>query len=724
MKKINFKKSSKLIFSLFAIFIIFYLGCSNSDNKEKNPKTILNESVKKYSLPGAVFAFAQKDESPKVYYSGFSDLENNTLMKADTLFRIGSITKTFTASAIMILYDNKKLDLEDNVDSILPGIVPNGENITIKHLLTMRSGLSDYHQSEEFQKEINQNPKQTWTLLELIEFVESENDPGLYFEYRNINYIILGKIIETISGKSRSSFIEENICKKLYLENTYVPSSYLLPSNAAKGYLVSEDGLEEAGSYYHPSWGGAAGDMISNGKDLVLWLKAFINGTLLKEETKNLMFEMKGAFIQNQIAGYGCGTISLNGAKGHGGDYAGIYTSAMFEYQGNYIAALVNGQKEQNGGNATDLFFDMTKKLFPPQKNTQWLEKEIKNTAELSKDYLEAAGMDIKVSLEDNTLISALAGISKADNTEIENVSDWTGTKITKDLYFRIASITKSVTASAILILRDKGLISLDDKIEKWLPESEVSTKNLVTIKELLNHTSGIPDFIKNMEFYNLNYSSELKDWTLEERISYGKPVKEPGGEYDYSNTGYIILSKIIEKASGRTYKNFIEENIFVPLNMVNSYIPEINEYSIKEPYARGYAFNFNLMKEIPQTMPQGGWLIDQSRSNWQGQGYGDIISNSSDLMVWLKALSNGDLISKDSFELMNEFVLTGTENIEYGLGIEKNNGYIGHDGDLPGYHTGAYTKSGCSIVVLINTDSGMGNAFLVVESIGNLIGL
>ncbi len=680
--------------------------------------------MEKLSLPGAVFAIATGASSPRIYSSGFSDIDKKTLMRADSVFRIGSVTKTFTATAILMLYDEKKLDLEDTIDSILPGMVPNGENITIKNLLMMRSGLSDYHHAEKFQQEMEDNPKHVWTFAELIAFVAAEDAPDLSFEYRNINYIILGKIIETISKKSRSSYIDEHICKKLSLENTYVPVSFSLPSNAARGYLVSDDGPEDFSRYFHPSWGGAAGDMISNANDMVVWLKAFYQGRLLSENSRNLMFEMKGAFIRNQIAGYGLGTISLNGAKGHGGDYAGIYTTALFEYQGSYMVAFVNGQKVETGGDATDLFFEMAKALYPPQTHTSWLETEIERTALFARDYLEVAGMDIKVLLEDNTLVSVLTGLSKADHTEIENVSDWTGTPMVKDLNFRIASITKSITASAILILRDRGRLTLDDTIEKWIPDSQISTKNKVTIQQLLNHTSGIPDFIRNPEFYNTNYDTPSKKWTIEEKISYGVPVEEPPSAYDYSNTGYLILSQIIETVSGQTYQKFVAENIFRPLNMTNSYIPERTEHSIKEPYARGYAFNFNLMKEIPEKMPAGGWLKDHSQSNWQGQGYGDIISHSSDVMIWLKALTNGTLLTDESGALMKAFVPTGTENKEYGLGIEKNNGYIGHDGDLPGYHTGAYSKKGCSVVVLMNSDSGMGGGFTVVESIGNLIGL
>ena len=126
----------------------------------------------------------------------------------------------------------------------------------------------------------------------------------------------------------------------------------------------------------------------------------------------------------------------------------------------------------------------------------------------------------------------------------------------------------------------------------------------------------------------------------------------------------------------------------------------------------------------IPDTMPAGGWLKDQSVSNWQGLGYGNVISTPADLLTWLKALTDGRLLTAGSRELMHRYVKTKTPGLLYGLGVEDHDGYIGHDGDLPGYHIGAYSKGGNDLVVMMNGDSLYGRGFEVVRSLGGVLGL
>jgi D-alanyl-D-alanine carboxypeptidase len=151
-----------------------------------------------------------------------------------------------------------------------------------------------------------------------------------------------------------------------------------------------------------------------------------------------------------------------------------------------------------------------------------------------------------------------------------------------------------------------------------------------------------------------------------------------------------------------------------------------VTDFSMPAPFAHGYTFNFNQLDGIPDVMPAEGWLKDLSVSNWQGMGYGNVISTPDDLMRWLEALTDGRLLSEESNGLMHEYVKTDPDDEDdlYGLGVESKNGYIGHDGDLPGYHTGAYAKDGHLFTVIMNGDSFFGRGYEVVNSLGMLLGL
>lgn len=685
---------------------------------------LLAKVAKQLAVPGAVYAEIDNDTGiPQIYSTGLADLDAGIPMRGDMAFHIGSVTKSFTATAILMLADRGLLKLDDVVDIYLPGQLPGGDRITIRNLLMMRSGLTDYHTTKRFSDILDKNPQHIWTFTELASLVEVNDNPDEYFEYRNINYVTLGAVLEKISGRSRAEYVAEEICKPLGLIHTFVPVSAAMPANSARGYVLTEDGYEDLSEEVHPSWGGAAGDMISTAKDIVIWLKALSDGTLLSKKRHSDMFAMRGAYLHGGFGGYGQGTLNLFGAVGHGGDYSGIYTAAMFEYQGHYVVTLVNGQTQKGGGDATAVFFNMVRALYPVEKNVEWRDKQLQYTLDMSRDRLNVPGVVAKIGFADGSFWTGTAGVAKGDDPSIPDTKDWIGLAMSENLKFRIASVTKSVTATAILQLVDRGKVGLDDTLGKWLPEVAILTKDRVTIRQLLNHTSGIPDFIRNKVFFNLNFETSLREWTLAERIAYGVPVVEPG-PWAYSNTGYILLGMIIEAASGQSYGEYLERNIFAHLAMKDSSVPGVKDFTIPAPHANGYTFNFNQMAGIPDNMPKGGWLKDQTMSNWQGMGYGNIIATPDDLLVWLQALSDGRLLSKDSVDEMHRYVETGTPGLTYGLGIENHNGYVGHDGDLPGYHSGAYSKESHAIIVLMNGDSFFGRGLEVVQSLGETLGL
>lgn len=721
----------KVTLLLASVFLII-TGCSSHDagkirldHWEEKRATLLQVVAEKLAVPGAVYAeLDDNGNTPLIHAAGFADLDAGTPMHGNMAFHVGSVTKTFTATAILILADKGLLELDDTVDMYLPGQLSGGERITIRNLLMMRSGLTDYHTTERFAQTLEKKPQHIWQFPELASLVKVNELPDQYFEYRNINYVTLGAILEKVSGHSRAEFIAEEICTPLGLAHTFVPASANIPANAARGYVPTDKGYLDVSEAVHPSWAGAAGDMVSTAGDMVLWLKALSEGTLLSEERHDEMYAMRGAFIHGGFSGYGLGILNLFGAVGHGGDYSGIYTAAMFEYQGHYVVSLVNGQKQEDGGDATAVFFEMVRTLYPPKDNPQWLYNQLDDTMDMARDRLNVPGMIAKVDFPDGAIWTGITGVASSEDLNLPDTRDWSGIPMSENLNFRIASITKTVTATAILQLVDKGILSLNDTLGNWLPETTISTKDQVTIRQLLNHTSGIPDFIRNKAFFDRNFEPPLQEWNIEERIAYAVPVSEPGVAWDYSNTGYLLLGQIIEAATDQAYGEYLKDNIFAPLDMNDTSVPSETDFTVPLPHANGYTFNFNPLKEPPDDMPQGGWFKDQTLSNWQGLAYGNIITMPDDLMTWLKGLTDGRLLTPESFKAMHQFVNTETPGFRYGLGIENHDGYIGHDGDLPGYHSGAYSKSDHAIIVLMNGDSFFGRGLEVVQSLGGVLGI
>jgi len=717
-------RRSMIILISFCLALFFVSGCNDSD-LEKHRQQILEDVVSKYNVPGAVLAEYTPDGKSRIYAAGVSDLETRAAMATDMYFRIGSVTKTFTATAILMLAEDGLLSLDDTVNSILPDALPGDETITVKNLLMMRSGLSDFTENETFQNKSENDPKYKWTFPELASMVEVDSEPDWYFSYRNINYAALGAIIEKISGRSRAEFIQERICAPLGLKHTFIPENEKMPGHSASGYLVLDDVVTDVSEDTDPSWAGAAGDMISTAEDLIVWLKALDSGKLLSETMHKTMYSMRGAFIHGSITGYGCGTINVSGAVGHGGNYADYYTAAVYAYQDSYMVVLANGRQSDTTGDATDVFFDVAHTLYPPSENITWRNEQLSTLLSLAKDRLDVPGLTAQIQFDDKSQWTETIGIALADDTKIFHTWDWTGQQMTRDLHFRIASVSKSITAVAVMMLVDQGTLSLDQTLVRWLPDVDVATKDRITIRQLLNHTSGIPDYIKNKEYFDINFAEPLHKWTLEERIAYAVPLKEPGSVWAYSNTGYILLSRIIEQASGMSYGDFLEENIFNPLGMNSTSVPGLYDYSMPEPYVRGYSFTFNqLSGEVPDVMPEEGWLKELSVYSWPMPGGGNVVSTPDDTMRWLEALTDGRLLSEESNRLLHEYVKTDTDGHLYGLGIEYHNGYTGHDGDMPGYHTGAHAKNGILFTVLMNGDSMFGHGNTVTEAMGTLLGL
>ncbi|MEC0035212.1 serine hydrolase [Bacillus cereus] len=285
------------------------------------------------------------------YAAGVANLSTKKPMKTDFRFRIGSVTKTFTATVVLQLAGENRLNLDDSIEKWLPGVIQgNGyddKQITIRQLLNHTSGIANYTRSKDFNI---MDTKKSYTAEELVKMgisMPPDFDPGKGWSYSNTGYVLLGILIEKVTGNSYAEEIENRIIEPLELSNTFLPgnSSVIPGTNHARGYF-RPDGASELKdvTYYNPSMGSSAGDMISNADDLNKFFSYLLSGKLLKEQQLKQMLTTVPTGMA-EIDGYGLGIYETklpNGVSiwGHSGGIPGFSTFAGGTLGGKHTFAV------------------------------------------------------------------------------------------------------------------------------------------------------------------------------------------------------------------------------------------------------------------------------------------------------------------------------------------------------------------------------------------------
>lgn len=295
-----------------------------------------------------------------------------------------------------------------------------------------------------------------------------------------------------------------------------------------------------------------------------------------------------------------------------------------------------------------------------------------------------------------NVLISEKGKIIYKNSFGYAN--EMTKEKLNENSIFELASVSKQFTAFAIVILKEKGKLNYEDKIGKFIPELDFY-KN-ITIKNLLNHTSGLPDYMSLLDSLLIDetWNDKTKIATNKDIInvfSTNKPplMFEPNEKWEYSNTGYALLASIIEKASGKTYAEFLKKEIFEPLKMNSTFVYTRRAKPRNvENYAFGYVYSDSLKtNQLPDEVKN----LDLYVYTLDGiVGDGTVNSTIIDLLKWDRALYSNKIISKKSLEeIFETSFLNNKTIIKYGFGwfienIEPFGKIENHSGSWPGYIT------------------------------------
>jgi D-alanyl-D-alanine carboxypeptidase len=270
--------------------------------------------------------------------------------------------------------------------------------------------------------------------------------------------------------------------------------------------------------------------------------------------------------------------------------------------------------------------------------------------------------------------------------------------ELTPQHFFRIGSSTKTMTATAVLLLSQKGVVSLDSSISTYLPGLLGDTGDEITVRMLLNHTSGLYEYVscpyEGSYFFYVYSDAPTREWEPEElvEIAYAEGLAHPPGEeFLYSNTNYVLLGLLIEEMSTMSYGEFLMEHIFLPLGMNQTTAVEFdpeNSFLVHGYFERdedGVLYDYT----------------DQSASAvWSA---GNAVSTPGDLLIWIRALMDGTLLNEQTYEEQFSLVSTGHGSDAYGLGVEVRNNSRGHAGSVLGYQTMMYRRKDCDIIVYTN---------------------
>lgn len=318
-------------------------------------------------------------------------------------------------------------------------------------------------------------------------------------------------------------------------------------------------------------------------------------------------------------------------------------------------------------------------------------------------------GATLSVLLKDGKNISLASGFDDIEN----NKKMKPGTKMFS------GSVGKTYVAAIVLKLQELGKIDINRKVKEYLSNeiwfAKIPNADKMTIKMLLNHTAGVPEYVYNKTIWEKFKETPDRVMTVEERMSYiynQKPENEAGKGWKYADSHYIILGALIEKVTGKDYYTVLDEMIIKPYKFKNT-IPANKR--LLPGIAAGYT---GLQKEmlLPEKVYEKEKYVFNPQGEWTGGG---LINSVDDLTEWFKILFTGDLLSGESKKLMitpAPFETTLFENAGYGLGcfIGKTNGvtYYGHTGFAPGYRTYVQYLPECDIAIAlqINTDNPKNN--------------
>ncbi|WP_329788700.1 serine hydrolase domain-containing protein [Lentzea sp. DG1S-22] len=309
----------------------------------------LDGLTKQHEFPAALATVTENGGRTTHYVSGTAELGKRVPVPRNGQVRAGSNTKAFVAAVVMQLVGEGKVELDKPINHYLPKAVKD-DRITVRQLLNHTSGLANYtgHLGLEKFEEVRHRYFEPRELLDAGNAHPVTNEPGVKFKYSNTNYVLLGLLIQKTTGRPVAEQVEQRIIKKLNLRDTYWPGvgDETIKGKHARGYSKTGNGIEDV-TEMDPSWGWAAGQIISTTKDLNTFYRGLLKGDLLKKAQLDEMkktVDTAGEMWPGVEYGLGIASAPLScGGRswGHGGDIHGYETRGGVTESGRAFSVAV-----------------------------------------------------------------------------------------------------------------------------------------------------------------------------------------------------------------------------------------------------------------------------------------------------------------------------------------------------------------------------------------------
>jgi CubicO group peptidase (beta-lactamase class C family) len=345
-----------------------------------------------------------------IYSKGYgsADLEWDVPNSPGTKFRLGSVTKQFTAASILLLEERGKLSVSDPVKKYLPGVPAAWDKITIFNLLTHTSGIPNFTGFPDYQK-LEPFAATSEQLVARFRDKPLDFEPGEKWQYSNSGYVLLGHLIEKITGDSYEKFVRENIFTPLGMKDSGYDSNSAVIPHRASGYVPGKNGFENAG-FIHMSIPHGAGALYSTTEDLLKWEQGLFGGKLLKAES---LQKMTTPFKSNYAFGLQVETTGGHKVIEHGGGIEGFNTELAY-YPDDKLTVVVLGNV--TGGAPGDIARKLAAIAHGETVKLQSERKEItldpKVLGRYVGAYQMAPGVNMLITLENNQLFTKLGNQS------------------------------------------------------------------------------------------------------------------------------------------------------------------------------------------------------------------------------------------------------------------------------------------------------------------------
>jgi D-alanyl-D-alanine carboxypeptidase len=326
------------------------------------------QQMEQENLPSVLVGVWAPAEGEYVTAQGKANLDTGEQRGLGQPFRIASITKTFTATAVLQLVDEGKLKTPDKLSEWYPDF-PNAEKITIDNLLRMRSGIPDFT-DEKFMKNWYAHPRADITAQDSIERsakkVDQFKPPGKETVYTNANYVLLQEIVRKVSGEPLGTRIEEGILQPLGMDDSFYATEDELPGTL-RGYSWNPQSKEfQDKTVLNPAVSGGAGAMVSTLADLKPYARALCEGDLLEPQTQKERLESDAMAGDPDFVRYGQGLVFLGDWCGHNGTIFGFSSEMFYLPEEEAVIVIdVNRLDLDDQSKSTELFLGVSKILFP-----------------------------------------------------------------------------------------------------------------------------------------------------------------------------------------------------------------------------------------------------------------------------------------------------------------------------------------------------------------------